>query len=169
MITTTHYPVLFTYRDVIIGAGYVAHVEASGRFLIEEKGTGTDVWIYGVNPGGLAAKGSGQEEAAEEFRASYRTVLIDLAEESADFSAFKNQVEIFYRSTCEAAERDWQEAVARVRNGEVDSDWLVKKPAERECNVKVTCIASDRPQPRIDANPSMNCPSDSEAVKALAA
>ncbi len=52
MITTTHYPVLFTYRDVIIGAGVVAHVEASGRFLIEDKGTDEDIWIYGVNPGG---------------------------------------------------------------------------------------------------------------------
>ena len=52
LFTTTHYPVLFTYRDVIIGAGYVAHVEASGRFLIEDKGTDEDVWIYGVNPGG---------------------------------------------------------------------------------------------------------------------
>ena len=169
MITTTHYPVLFTYRDVIIGAGVVAHVEASGRFLIEDKGTDEDVWIYGVNPGGLAAKGVGQKEAAEAFRASYRTVLIDLAEESTDFNTFKNQVEIFYRSTCEATDKDWQEAVARVRNGEIDSDWLVKKPAEHECNVKVTCIASDRPRPQVDANPSMNSLSDSEAVKALAA
>ncbi len=169
MLMTTQYPVLFTYRDVVIGAGYVAHVEASGRFLIEDNGTGEDVWIYGVNPGGLAAKGADQKEAAEEFRASYRTVLIDLAEESIDFDAFKNQVEIFYQSTCEATEKDWQEAVTRVRNGEIDSDWLVKKPAEHECNIKVTCIASDRPQLQIDADPSMNAPSDSEAVKALAA
>ena len=169
MRTTTHYPVLFTYRDVVIGAGYVAHVEASGRFLIEDRGTGDDVWIYGVNPGGLAAKGPNQKEAAEEFRASYRTVLIDLAEESTDFDAFKDQVENFYWSTCEATEKDWQEAVTRVRRGEIDSDWLAKKPAEHECKIKVTCIASDRPQPQIDANPSMNSPSDSEAVKALAA
>jgi hypothetical protein len=169
MLTTTQYPVLFTYRDVVIGAGYVAHVEASGRFLIEDRGTGEDVWIYGVNPGGLAAKGPGQEEAAEEFRASYRTVLIDLAEESVDFDAFKNQVENFYWSTCEATEKDWQGAVTRVRKGEIDSDWLAKKPAEHEYKIKVTCIASDRPQPQIDANPSMNSPSDSEAVKALAA
>ena len=144
MITTTHYPVLFTYRDVIIGAGYVAHVEASGRFLIEDKGTDEDIWIYGVNPGGLAAKGVGQKEAAEEFRASYRTVLIDLAEESTDFNTFKNQVEIFYRSTCEATDKDWQEAVARVRNGEIDSDWLVKKPAERECNIS-DCVREHFP------------------------
>lgn len=169
MLTTTQYPILFTYRDVVIGAGYVAHVEASGRFLIEDKGIDEDVWIYGVNPGGLAAKGSSQKEAAEEFRASYRTVLIDVAEESVDFDAFKNLVETFYRSTCEATEKDWQDAVIRVRNGDIDSDWLVKKPAERECNIKVTCIASNRPQPQIDANPSMNSPSDSEAVKALAA
>ena len=169
MFTTTQYPVLFTYRDVVIGAGYVAHVEASGRFLIEDKESGEDVWIYGVNPGGLAANGPSQKEAAEEFRSSYRTVLIDLAEESIDFDAFKSQVETFYRSTCEATEQDWQEAVIRVRNGEIDSDWLVKKPAERECNIKVTCIASNRPEPQIDAKPSMNSLSDSEAVKALAA
>ena len=169
MFTTIQYPVLFTYRDVVIGTGFVAHVEASGQFLIEDKGTDEDVWIYGVNPGGLAAKGPSQKEATEEFRASYRTVLIDMAEVSVDFDAFKNQVEIFYQSTCEATEKDWQEAVTRVRNGEIDSDWLMKKPAEHECNIKVTCIASDRPQPQIDANPSMNSPSDSEAVKALAA
>ena len=169
MIMTTHYPVLFTFRDVIIGDGYVAHVEASGRFVIEDKGTGEDVWITGVNPGGLAAKGTGQKEAAEAFRSSYRTVLIDLAEESIDFNTFKSQVEIFYRSTCKSTEQDWQEAVLRVRNGEIDSDWLAKKPAEHERNIKVTCIASDRPEPQIDANPSMNSPSDSEAVKTLAA
>ncbi len=169
MFTTIQYPVLFTYRDVVIGGGFVAHVEASGRFLIEDKGKDEDVWIYGVNPGGLAAKGSRQKEATEEFRASYRTVLIDLAEVSADFDAFKNQVETFYWSTCEATEKDWQDAVIRVRNGDIDSDWLVKKPGEHECKIKVTCIASNRPQPQIDANPSMNSPSDSEAVKALAA
>ena len=117
MIMTTHYPVLFTFRDVIIGDGYVAHVEASGRFVIEDKGTGEDVWISGVNPGGLAAKGTSQKEAAEAFRSSYRTVLIDLAEESIDFNTFKSQVETFYRSTCKATEQDWQEAVIRVRNG----------------------------------------------------
>lgn len=166
---TTHYPVLFTFRDVIIGDGYVARVEASGRFVIEDKGTGENVWIFGVNPGGLAAKGAGQMEASEAFRSSYRTVLIDLAEESIDFDAFKSQVETFYRSTCEATEQDWQEAVIRVRNGEIDSDWLVKKPAERECNIKVTCIASNRPEPQIDAKPSMNSLSDSEVVETLAA
>ena len=73
--------------------------------MIEDRGTGEDVWIYGVNPGGLAAKGPNQKEAAEEFRASYRTVLIDLAEECIDFDAFKNQVEKFYWSTCAATER----------------------------------------------------------------
>ena len=82
MLTTTQYPVLFTYRDVIIGAGYVAHVEASGRFLIEDKGTDEDVWIYGVNPGGLRQRASVKKRRPEAFRSSYRTVLIDLAEES---------------------------------------------------------------------------------------
>ena len=52
----THYPLLFGFRDLVAGNGFVAGVNLNGRALLADEGDG--FVMYGVNPGGIAAGGS---------------------------------------------------------------------------------------------------------------
>ena len=134
------YPLLFTYRDILLGDGFVAGVATMGRSLMVEEGE-NDFWIYGVDPGGIAAGGESQKEAASEFRSMYRTVLFDIADEARTYEEFKTAVEAFFEDKNEPFEQDWWRAVELVREEKVTSDWLDKEPAESNRGVKVVEIA----------------------------
>ena len=79
----TRYPLLLGFRDLIAGNGFVASVALNGRALLVDEDDG--FWMYGVNPGGLAAGGSTAAEALAEFRKDYRLVLFDIATEAEGF------------------------------------------------------------------------------------
>lgn len=72
------YPLLFSYRDPVIGNGYVAGVEMRGRALLtaeDDEGW----WVEGVSPGGFASGGATRQEALSSFRTTYQHVLVDIA------------------------------------------------------------------------------------------
>lgn len=93
-----------------------------GRVLMEVEGN--DVWIYGVNPGGVGAGGGSRQEAAAKFRVEYRKVLFDLAEGASSFAEFEAAVVDFSRDTNLPCAVAWEAAVEKVRRGEIESDRL---------------------------------------------
>lgn len=131
-----HYPLLFARREVVEGNGFAARVALSGRALLtDEEG---EYWVEGVNPGGLAASGSSANEALTQFCQDILAVLFDIAGEAGSFEAFRAEVTRFFYDTSEPALQDWEQAVQRVRAGQVNADWLVKRPAETPIGVEVT-------------------------------
>jgi hypothetical protein len=145
----TCYPLLFGFRDVVQGNGFIARVAVQGRALMQTEEPPEGVWIEGVNPGGFAASGHSQAQALESFRQSYLAILFDIASDAADFAAFRHGVEEFFRDTNEPASRDWDAAVAEVRAGRTDADWLAKRPADTPRSIEVVRV--ERPMAQDNA------------------
>jgi hypothetical protein len=136
----THYPLLFGFRDIIQGDGFLARVAVEGRALMLVDEPPEKVWIEGVNPGGFAASGHSSAEALEEFRQSYLAVLFDIAADAGDFETFRRGVEEFFHDTNEPASRDWETAVEEVRAGRTDTGWLAKRPADSPQRIEVVRV-----------------------------
>ena len=118
----TRYPILFGYRDLVVGNGFVASVHVSGRALIEEDNDG--VWMIGINPGGFEAQGASHPLAAAAFREEYRIVLYDIASSTTDFATFQTMLQEFLQDAQPALIADWDQAVEAVRRNEVDPKGL---------------------------------------------
>ena len=107
-----NYPLLFGFRDVVQGNGFIARVAVEGRALLQvDDEPPEEVWIEGVKPGGFAASGHGPAQALEAFRQSYLSILFDIASDAADFEVFRHGVEEFFHDTNEPASRDWEAEV----------------------------------------------------------
>lgn len=132
------YPLLFDYKDLIAGNGFLAGVLVGGRALLIEDDDG--IWMHGVTPGGIAADGESQKEATAAFRSVYRAALYDIAAEAVDFSHFQKAVSEFFEDENRIFRASWQKAVEQVRNGSVTSDWLEKRPADSGRGVKVVHV-----------------------------
>jgi hypothetical protein len=120
------YPLLFSYRDPVIGNGYVAGVEIHGRAIL----TLEDelFWVEGVNPGGIACPGETRGEALASFRLNYQQVLVELAIEADDFEEFRQKVEAMFHESSEPVVEEFEAAVAEVRRGNIDADWIERRP-----------------------------------------
>lgn len=127
------YPLMFTFRDAVSGNGFLAGITLSGRALIipEED---QKWWIYGVRPGAIAEIGETPQEAYLRFRNTYKNLLFDIASESADYEAFKAEVERFYSQPDGEEELCWTLAVETLRSGslvpEPPFESLPKEPPE---------------------------------------
>lgn len=131
-----HWPFLVTFRETVFGNGFLAEVVANGRALgvLEEK---DDVWLYGVNSGGLAAGGKTGAEAQFNFAHESKLVLYDIANDAPDFGSFKSQVERFFYEKSDDAE--WLQAVAEIRAGKGDpiGESMPRKPAETPTTILI--------------------------------
>jgi hypothetical protein len=142
------YPLLFGYKDLVAGDGFLAGVSINGRALLVDEADEAGkmaAWVYGVNPGGLSAGGHDHGAATAAFRTAYRSVLFDIAAELHNFDEFRAEVERFFRETNVPREAEWEAAVAEVRAGRVSLDWLEKKSADSEFKVDVVKIAEPKP------------------------
>ena len=106
-------PLIFTYRDIVYGAGLLAEVRVRGRVLAVEEQQGA--WMYGVNPGDLAASGATIPEAHAAFRQSFTAVLFDIAEDASSFDDFAVQTRHFINQANAPVETAWREAVEAHR------------------------------------------------------
>ena len=150
-----HLPFIFTYRDPIYGRGFLADVTVRGRLLAEQEAEGW--WLYGVNPGGLAAGGTDPTMAHAEFRKSFTSVLFDLAIATNSFESFKQEVEQFFNETNEETLAAWTAAVERVRAGAINLE-LPRMPAESPIFVTVTMKEAVQLSPddnRIEPEPAL--------------
>ena len=131
----TEYPLLFGRRELVEGNGFVARVAVSGRaLLVDEDG---EFWVEGTNPGGFAASGKSPTEALAEFGSAFRAVLFDIASDAGTFRDFRDEVQRFFEETNVPASREWEEAVRRVKAGQLEADWLSKRPADTKLGVEV--------------------------------
>lgn len=123
----TAYPLVFGFYDVIAGTGFWAAVWIDGRAIMVDEDDG--VWFYGVEPGGVAGHGVSAQEAHEDFRAGYRSVLADIADEAEDFSTFKTQVTDFLTTINRPNEAEWEESAKLRRAEDLKLGWLPVRKA----------------------------------------
>lgn len=133
----TQYPLLFTYRDTFFGDGILFEVQATnGRALCVREDDG--FWIYGINPGGMAAHGEDPESAHTAFRKAFSHILLDLLRESDSLLLFEEAVQKFFDATNEGYEADWRTATKAVRRGDVTLDGVPTVPANSPRSIRVS-------------------------------
>ncbi len=146
------YPLLFTFRDVVLGNGFIAGVEIAGKALLVDEGDEAGYWIYGVRPGAIASgPNDGPKDAMNDFRRVFRGTLQEMAAFASSFDEFKDDVEQFFNQ--EDSDADvWQRAVEEIRaNPEsVELAWEARGNADDERGFSVTDLTN---QIRADANP----------------
>lgn len=135
----THYPLLFGGRELVEGNGFIARVTVSGRALLTEENG--EVWVEGINPGGFSARGANPNEALAEFYSAFRAVLFDIASDARGFQDFSDEVQRFFHETSLPASQEWEQAVQRVKAGQLDAEWLNKRPAETKLGIEVTEVS----------------------------
>lgn len=152
MEETRHYPQLFGFRRLVLGDGFVAGVQMSGRGLLVEEGS-EGFWMYGVNPGSAAGHGEDRAEAVADFRERLWSVLVDLAGEAEDFDGFRSLAEEFFYAVDEAEEERWEQAVLAVREGRVESDLPRKNSDAFEPEIaihRLSLSAQGNPEPSVE-------------------
>ena len=112
-----HIPLYFDLRQVVVGNGFLAAVRLRGRATgMEDFGS---IWIYGVNPGGLADHGPDLRTAYASFRRSLGLVMFDLAELADDFDAFRRDLTKYFHATDRESVDEWIAARREIRGGRV--------------------------------------------------
>jgi len=134
-----HYPLLFGRHELVEGNGFIARVGVAGRALLTDEDG--EFWVEGVNPGGFAAGGKSPNEALAEFSTAFRAVLFDIASDAKSFEEFKSEVRKFFEDTNGPALREWEEAVRAVRAGQIDAEWLAKRPADTKLGIEVVEVS----------------------------
>jgi len=130
-------PLLFTYRDTLFGNGFVVEVRArNGRALCAREPDG--FWMYGVNPGGMAAVGENPDSAHAAFRRTFSNILVDLAFETPSLEAFRGAVQKFFDETNDGYEPEWLEAVQAVRDHKITAVGIPQAPADSPRAIAVT-------------------------------
>lgn len=138
-------PMLYSIRELVLGEGFVASVELDGRALATEE-EADEWWIYGVNPGAIAASGQTIREAFAALQASFRAYLRDCAASELSFDTFKREVERFFRETDPESLDDWDKALQAVRAGATTPEDLGKQSVDASPRrVRVQLVATPTP------------------------
>lgn len=143
-------PLIFSFKNVVVGNGFVAGVTMEGRLLLANEED--DVWMmYGVNPGGMAVEGATKEGVMEHFRVSYDTVLNEIATDSSSFKAFRAEVQRFFDQVND--EDEWIAAVEEVkRTGEAEN-WETVVDANSPRGVHVEKLTRRNAAPGMNRDP----------------
>jgi len=145
------YPLLFSFRDLIAGKGFVAGVVVDGRVLLEEEGDG-EVWMYGVQPGGVAGGGPSRDAAFREFKNRYISVLYDVAQDADSFAVFEREVTAFFNTVSDGTGRDWEAALAEVRRTQASLPGVPTMKAEdRTPTLQIILIDETNSRPSANA------------------
>lgn len=143
------FPLVFTFPDTIVGEGFVAYVEITGRALLTEEDGET--WLYGVQPGGVAGGGTNYTEACREFKNGYLSVLYDSAAESETFEAFSAQVREFFETVNEPNATAWESALEEVRKNSTSLPGFSSVPADsRPPAIKIVHLSQDKMRPTVN-------------------
>lgn len=136
----TAVPLLLNFREVLLGNGFIVEVHAvNGRALCVHESDGH--WIYGVNPGGMAAFGDDAVAARREFRATFSGIMREIASECDSFDAFAKAIRDFFDDTNHGYENVWRDAVQAVRANAISVEGLEKSPADAPLEVSVSIKA----------------------------
>ena len=139
-------PLLLNFREVLFGNGIVIEVHAvNGRALCVQESDG--YWIYGVNPGGMAAVGADAASARREFRQTFSGVLREIATEASSFDEFAALVRSFFEDTNRGYEQAWRDAVDVIRQKDLEVPGLKRSSADAPLQVTVNVKAVSEIQP----------------------
>ena len=144
------FPLIFSFKNVVVGNGFVAGVIMEGRALLVNEEDG--LWMmYGVNPGGMDAEGATKEEAMEYFRVSYDTVLNEIAADFSRFKTFQAEVQRFFAQVSD--EDDWIAAVDEVRRTGEAENWETVVDANSPRGVHVEKLTRRNAAPGMNRDP----------------
>jgi predicted RNase H-like HicB family nuclease len=126
-----NYPVMFTLKDAVSGNNFLASITLTGRALMQRDDEGK-WWMFGVRPGAIAESGTTPEECFLRFRAAYKNLLFDFAEEASDFAIFRRSVEDFYNQPDADEQNEWLAAFNALRSGKAipEEPFFAKLPKE---------------------------------------
>lgn len=133
-------PLLFLFKDEVSSKHFPATVEVKTRGRVLSLLDGGKVWMYGVQPGAIAASGNDRKEAEGAFRAAYKAVLLDLAEDATDLAAFKEQARGFFNQVCEPRLEEWWQAVGKVRQANYTEEGLRTRPANAPVSITIETL-----------------------------
>lgn len=123
------YPLLFTFRDIIEGNGFVAGVICNGRALMVN--CGEEGWhISGVQPGALSELGGSPHEAYFYFRQGFTQGVKVLAADASDFADFERRLHAAFDWVDADEEARWEAAREQVRSGAEPDAPFKKLPKE---------------------------------------
>jgi hypothetical protein len=108
------YPLVFSFRDAIMGNGFVANVSMNGRALLSTDDEET--WLFGVQPGAISGGDPRRDVAFTAFKKSYLSVLLDIAAEATSFDEFTAEVTSLFSQANEPFAADWETALGEVRS-----------------------------------------------------
>jgi hypothetical protein len=111
----TNYPLILNFKELVSGNGFLSDV--SGRAHIVMRFEDGAWWMLGVNPGGIAAKGSTQKEAYTAFCRTFSEVIQDISSDSTSFADFQSKVTAFVGQTDEEEDALFNAAREAVRGG----------------------------------------------------
>jgi hypothetical protein len=150
-VTVKLYPLVFSFRDLIAGNGFVAGVAMDGRALLAEEDD-QDYWVFGVQPGSIAGGDREQRDVALiQFKKTYLSVLFDIAAEATSFVEFQGKVTTFFNEINTPNVADWDLALAEVRSKQVSLPNLSSVKAEsRPPSLLIEQVASDKAKPNIN-------------------
>lgn len=113
-------PLYFELREPeVVGGGegtpFVVAVRLRGRITSVEEGG--SVWLYGVNPVGIAEEGESLPAAYAGFRRALVDAIHDFAGWAENIQQFREEFKKFFLNTSDEIEGDWTAARQEIRNG----------------------------------------------------
>jgi len=143
------YPLLFSFRDLIAGKGFVAHVAIDGRALLRVE-SGEGCWVDGVQPGALADGAAEQAAALSAFKDRYQSVLFDIAQAATSYDEFERDVREFFAQSSD--ETEWQAALDEARVAKPSLSSMPTWKAENNPpQIVVKLIDSKKAEPTVNA------------------
>jgi len=132
-------PLLFSFKERVMGNGFLAEVRMDGRALleVEDNGCGLETWVTGVEPVGIAAGGADRNAALRGFHRAWLTALFDLAREASDFAEFERSTQEFLASKVAVISALWDDAVQSVREKKISDPGLKRESASRESTFSI--------------------------------
>jgi len=160
--TESQFPLFLNYRFPVSGKGFWVGITLRGRLLLEEE-VGGDVWIYGVNPGGISVFAQSREAALTAFTARLHEVMNGVAESVETFDAFKKEVEESFATNGEY-ETMWKAALQCVREGKTDIAGMTREDGDFKPEIRVEKIANPTPANNVDQKVTMAAPCFAKAA-----
>ena len=138
----SNYPLYFAFKQVVVGKAFRALIEAKGRVLMVKEND--KYWLYGVQPGGMAASGETMGAGLQNFGTAFKNILLDIAAESQTADEFRKVVRDFFTSIDEEDANAWETARNEVRSEKTkcpdDISNLRKETSNLDCTIDIVLI-----------------------------
>lgn len=142
MAQLSQIPLVFSFKQVVLGNGFIAGVRMDGRALMEidKADGGEEVWLTGIAPVGITGGGADRSVAFAEFRNAWAEVVFDIAHEADSFDDFERSCKVFLSAEQDSLTRLWLDAVDAVRREQYVDPSLRREENAEERRVKYAVV-----------------------------